>query len=478
MTTETDLLTGLSDSAGFKAPVRVATTANLSALEGLLTVDGVTLVDGDRVLVKNQTTTTENGIYVASTSEWERARDFDGTLDVLNGTCVRVRSGTANAGAIYATSGTDPIVPGTSAITFSTSGIEDAANIAFATSATVTSATVQTAIEEVAASVVTAVSGLTDYSSQAVTGGRLTLATATPVMTSSLTAQTTVYFTPYLNNRIALYNGTAFAQHEFAELSQATTDTTKSPAAVTTNSNYDLFVWSDSGTLRLSRGPAWSSGTSRGTGAGTTELTRIKGVYVNANAITNGPAANRGTYVGTIRSNGSSQIDYRFDSAASAGGTAARLFVWNMYNRVRIFASVHDSTDSWTYSATTFRQANGSAGMQVELVRGLNEDAVRVAYGIYSTNATTGPTIGIVGLGLDATASAVANAILGTGAQASSAVSISAIARSEANLLPGLGYHYIAAIERASATSAAVTFVGDGGSTTTAQNGLILETFA
>ena len=87
--------------------------------------------------------------------------------------------------------------------------------------------------------------------------------------------------------------------------------TTKSPAAATTNSNYDLFVWNDGGTYRCTRGPAWSSDTARGTGAGTTELQLLNGILTNKNAITNGPAANKGTYVGTVRTNGSSQVDFQ-----------------------------------------------------------------------------------------------------------------------------------------------------------------------
>lgn len=53
--------------------VRVATTTNLAALSGLLTVDGITVVAGDLVLVKNQTTGTQNGVYVAASSAWSRS---------------------------------------------------------------------------------------------------------------------------------------------------------------------------------------------------------------------------------------------------------------------------------------------------------------------------------------------------------------------------------------------------------------------
>jgi hypothetical protein len=60
-----------------KASCVVATTANIATLSGLLTVDGVTVAAGDRVLVKNQTTQSENGIYVASATTWARSSDMD-----------------------------------------------------------------------------------------------------------------------------------------------------------------------------------------------------------------------------------------------------------------------------------------------------------------------------------------------------------------------------------------------------------------
>lgn len=60
-----------------KASCVVATTANIATLSGLLTVDGVVLVAGDRVLVKNQTTQSANGIYVASATAWARSADMD-----------------------------------------------------------------------------------------------------------------------------------------------------------------------------------------------------------------------------------------------------------------------------------------------------------------------------------------------------------------------------------------------------------------
>lgn len=154
--------------------------------------------------------------------------------------------------------------------------------------------------------------------------GRLTLASATPVMTAAQTAKTVVYYTPYVGNQVPLYDGSStFNMATFAELSNDLTQSATGkagPAAATTNSNYDFFVWDDAGTKRLTRGPLWTSDTARGTGAGTTELQRVNGIWTNKVAITNGPAAGMGTYVGTIRTDGSSQANWNPTPAAAAGG--------------------------------------------------------------------------------------------------------------------------------------------------------------
>jgi YD repeat-containing protein len=86
--------------AGDKEPVRVATTANI-ALSGLLTVDGITLEAGDRVLVKDQTDATQNGIYAASHGSWRRASDASSTRVLIGGMKVAVQEGTAHGGDVW-----------------------------------------------------------------------------------------------------------------------------------------------------------------------------------------------------------------------------------------------------------------------------------------------------------------------------------------------------------------------------------------
>lgn len=78
-----------------KASVRAATTVNIT-LSGAQTIDGVSVVATDRVLVKNQTTTADNGIYVAAAGAWARAADMSVWSEVPNA-FVFVEEGTTQA---------------------------------------------------------------------------------------------------------------------------------------------------------------------------------------------------------------------------------------------------------------------------------------------------------------------------------------------------------------------------------------------
>lgn len=104
----------------WKSPVRVATTANIT-LSGAQTVDGVSVVAGNRVLVKNQTTGSANGIYVAAAGAWTRATDMD-TADEALGAAVFVSEGTANGNQVWLMTTDAPIVIGTTALVWAQIG--------------------------------------------------------------------------------------------------------------------------------------------------------------------------------------------------------------------------------------------------------------------------------------------------------------------------------------------------------------------
>jgi hypothetical protein len=100
-----------------KASVRAATTANI-ALSGAQTIDGVSVIAGDRVLVKDQSTGADNGIYVAAAGAWSRAGDADTSAEVTSGMFTFVVEGTANVNTGWVLTTADPITLGSTALTF------------------------------------------------------------------------------------------------------------------------------------------------------------------------------------------------------------------------------------------------------------------------------------------------------------------------------------------------------------------------
>jgi hypothetical protein len=107
--------------SGSFPPVRAASTgAPLNpATGGLLVVDGVQLAAGDRVLCKDEASAVNNGIYAASTGPWVRTTDAAGNTQFFSGMAVTVALGAVNAGQTFiCTCPDDPVVVGTSLITF------------------------------------------------------------------------------------------------------------------------------------------------------------------------------------------------------------------------------------------------------------------------------------------------------------------------------------------------------------------------
>jgi hypothetical protein len=101
----------------FKDPCLAATTGNIT-LSGLQTIDGVPVAVGSRVLVKNQTSPANNGIYTAASGAWTRSTTFDGAGEVVGGTMVLVTSGTVNGATTWRVDGTGAITIGSSPINF------------------------------------------------------------------------------------------------------------------------------------------------------------------------------------------------------------------------------------------------------------------------------------------------------------------------------------------------------------------------
>ncbi len=186
-------------------------------------------------------------------------------------------------------------------------------------------------------------------------GGRLTLTSGVPVTTSDVTAATTVYYTPYINNLMGLYNGIKWDNYSFSELAIALgTDAVSLP--------YDVFAYINAGTVAIER-LAWASGTARATA-----LVRQNGILCKSGDLTR-------RYLGSYRT--TSVAGQTEDSGFQTANSPKR-FVWNYYNRVSRPMRRIETASSWAYSIATLRQANANVANRVEFVIGRVEDAVLI----------------------------------------------------------------------------------------------------
>lgn len=310
--------------------------------------------------------------------------------------------------------------------------------------------------------------------------GRLTLTSGVPVMVGDATAQTSIYYAPYVGAMIPIWNGTVWVQTPFSQLTMAL-DTTNHPASQA----FDLFVWNNSGTVAIGAGPTWTnsatitvtiatpavvswtahglsegdpviftttgalptgitagttyfvgrspgtnsfnistsvanaaagtfvatsgtqSGTQtatnhtrvRGTGAGTTQLQQLNGVWTNAVSITltngagagtSGVAANTATYVGSFYTTANGQTGIALLPAAAGGGTNNIVGLWNAYNQVSLRALNRDNTATWTYNGATVRAMNNNVANRITFLDGLQISPIKGVHTGMSSAAVDG----------------------------------------------------------------------------------------
>lgn len=283
--------------------------------------------------------------------------------------------------------------------------------------------------------------------------GYLTPVSATPVITSDSTSATALYYTPDVGNLVPINNGATFTPTEFSEL----TLTLASQHAL--NTIYDIFVFSNSGVLTLITGPAWSVSTAgscaRGTGAGTTQISRVKGLYTNTVAITgrNGSTtysvgANLATYVGSLLVDGTAgQV-----TCHRSWGQNRKWGIWNAFNKRPIRLLCGDSTASWAYNTATVRQSNAATGNAISMFTGLAEE---IGVCMFNQQLNTGGGVGSFGIGYNST-TAYSGTIAMPSQQAAQAAGISGIANCTA--MPALGLNKFNALEKGAA--AGVTYFG------------------
>lgn len=231
--------------------------------------------------------------------------------------------------------------------------------------------------------------------------GRLTLESGVPISTTDQTSKTTLYYTPYIGNNIALYNGISWDIITFTEISIAI------PA--TTSQMYDVFCYnnSDTATLELL---AWTNDTTRATA-----LVRQDGKLCKSGDLTR-------RYLGSIR------------TTTVSGKTEDSLtsrFVWNYYNRVnRLFYKKDETAHSYTTAAR--RAWNNDTTNLISVIVGVLEDTVNLTIYGYAI----GPNYYDSGIGIDSFTSVISDAI--RPAQGNLYVGIGA----SYNHYCPIGYHY------------------------------------
>jgi len=253
--------------------------------------------------------------------------------------------------------------------------------------------------------------------SHSVCEGRLTLTSGVAVSLSDVSAATTVYFTPFRGNKIGVYNGTAWSIFDLTEINL-------SLSGFAANTNFDIYVYDNSGTLTLEN-VAWTDDTTRATA-----LILQDGVYVKS-----GEATRR--YLGTIRTTG---ITGQTEDSAGGSITIAKRLVWNAYNRVSRPVLIYENTPSWAYSTSTWRRMNNNSNMKVDFVTGLSEDAIDFS-GFFSMISTSTP---VVGLAIDWTTGIPVDALYSFGAAGGAYGTVVIPMRR----LVSAGYHTLSPLEK------------------------------
>lgn len=246
--------------------------------------------------------------------------------------------------------------------------------------------------------------------------GRLTRSSGVPVVNNGGNSST-LYYTPYRGNKLTIYDGSAWQTKTFTELSI-------SNVGLSANTNYDVFVYLNSGTPTLVL-VAWSGATTRATA-----LTRLNGVLV-----LNGTPTRR--YLGTVR----------VDEGGDFYDGPNQSFIWNYYNRIlRMFQTDQDDyLDTWSYNSTTWREVTGTS-VRFNFVVGVTEDVFKAEH---KQTAEASADIKC-GVGYDGNSNTSGGSLYGWDGEAKCAASTHATIHAKLELYGTgfvAGFHYVVAVE-------------------------------
>lgn len=301
-------------------------------------------------------------------------------------------------------------------------------------------------------------------------GGRLTLSSTLPVPTADLTAQGTIYYLPYVNQLVPIYNGTHWQEFN---IGSSGTNFVLGATNMPTTQVYDVYMVNVSGTPTLCS-MYWGGNTARSTtlggktGSANASVVQLNGVWVNNAAIATGNcfgggagttsvtiAQNQGTLLGSYYTTGSATTGVAFKPAGASGGSNNIIGLSNAYNRITQTALMRETATAFTIASTTFAQMNASAADRITWVDSLQQSPVVVRGTLVGGDATAG-SCAAYGVVLDATSGTPNVVGQGCAGTATIADNYSTLSVSE-SFYPQLGLHFVQA-EVAALVSGTSTF--------------------
>lgn len=266
--------------------------------------------------------------------------------------------------------------------------------------------------------------------------GRLTLASGTPVTTTDQTAKTTVYYTPYTGNRIALYYSSSWRLVQYTEKSVAVPSNTSTP--------FDVFGYYN-GTALVLEATAWTNATTRATA-----LTTQDGVLVKSGATDR-------RYLGTGCTTSV--------SGQTEDSDQYRL-IYNHYNQVRRTLKKLDTTASWTWATASFQPMNSSNTNRVGVMIGYVGPVIDLTMMSWATQSGAGSMYN----GIDEDGNSTNDADSGGFSEITGRAQLI----SRLTKAPALGYHYYQAVERGATGG---TWYGSYGGNATQGAGIVGSVF-
>lgn len=277
-----------------------------------------------------------------------------------------------------------------------------------------------------------------DLGMAAIAQGRLTLTAGEPTPSANEVAATTLYYTPYNGDLISLWNGTSsrWDVYQFAERSL-------SLSGLAANTNYDVFAYYNDPNVVL-QAVAWSNSAAGG-GTRSEAISRKNGAWVKT-------ADNR-KLLGTFRTTSAGATEVSFDRTSDP----SRIFVQNIYNRIKSKVKRYDPAFSWTYASTTKRPWNNNPNNRIEVISATGDELITLTFG---ANVQGDGVLGYAqnGLGINSTTVDSSDYSTNFTAVTDDAGGISC----GLNHRPGSGYHYYQMLEYCFA-AATQTFYGNLG---------------